>query len=60
MAHVRPLVTGLAFLTQPVVAAAAGWIIYGEGRAALDWIGAALVGAAMVLVRRPGNGSPAS
>ena len=60
MGHVRPLVTGLAFLTQPVVAAAAGWIIYGEGLAALDWIGAALVGAAMVLVRKPGTGSPAS
>jgi drug/metabolite transporter (DMT)-like permease len=53
MGHVRPLVTGLAFLTQPVVAAAIGWGMYGEALAALDWIGAALIGAAMVLVRRP-------
>lgn len=53
MGHVRPLVTGLAFLTQPVVAAAIGWSLYGEALVALDWIGAALIGAAMVLVRRP-------
>jgi len=53
MGHVRPLVTGLAFLTQPVVAAAIGWGWYGEALAPLDWIGAALIGAAMVLVRRP-------
>jgi drug/metabolite transporter (DMT)-like permease len=53
MGHVRPLVTGLAFLTQPVVAAATGWIVYGEALAPLDWIAAALIAAAMVLVRRP-------
>lgn len=53
MGHVRPLVTGLAFLTQPVIAAAIGWAMYGEALAPLDWIGAALIAAAMVLVRRP-------
>lgn len=52
MGHVRPLVTGLAFLTQPVVAAVIGWTLYGEALAPLDWIGAALIAAAMVLVRR--------
>ncbi|NNM78336.1 DMT family transporter [Sphingomonas sp. ID1715] len=53
MGHVRPLVTGLAFLTQPVVAAAIGWALYGEALAPLDWLGVALIAAAMVLVRRP-------
>ncbi|HEV2567162.1 DMT family transporter [Sphingomonas sp.] len=53
MGHVPPLVTGLAFLTQPVVAAAIGWGMYGETLAPLDWIGAALIAFAMVLVRRP-------
>lgn len=53
MGHVRPLVVGLAFLLQPVVAAAIGWIGFGEALAPLDWIGAALIGAAIVLVRRP-------
>jgi drug/metabolite transporter (DMT)-like permease len=52
MGHVRPLVTGLAFLTQPVIAAVIGWSLYGEALAPLDWIGAALIAAAMVLVRR--------
>ena len=53
MGHVRPLVTGLTFLLQPAVAAAIGWIGYGEKLTAPDWIGAAMVGAAIVLVRRP-------
>lgn len=52
MGHVRPLVTGLAFLTQPVIAAAIGFALYGEALAVADWIGAALIAAAMVLVRK--------
>ena len=52
MGHVRPLVTGLTFLLQPAVAAAIGWVGYGEKLTAPDWIGAALVGAAIVAVRR--------
>lgn len=52
MGHVPPLVTGLAFLTQPVVAAAIGWTLYGEALAPIDWVGAALIAAAMVLVRK--------
>ena len=50
---VRPLVTGLAFLLQPIVAAAIGWSVYGESLTLADWIGAAAVAAAIVLVRRP-------
>ena len=53
MGHVRPLVTGLAFLLQPVVSAVIGWLSYGEALSAPDWIGAALIAAAIVLVRRP-------
>ena len=53
MGHVRPLVTGLAFLLQPIVAAAIGWFGYGESLTMADWIGASAVAAAIVLVRRP-------
>ncbi|QHL90602.1 EamA family transporter [Sphingomonas changnyeongensis] len=52
MGHVRPLVVGLAFLSQPVVAALAGLVLYGERLALADWLGAAAIGIAMVLVRR--------
>jgi drug/metabolite transporter (DMT)-like permease len=53
MGHVRPLVIGLTFLLQPAIAAATGWLWYGERLAAADWIGAALIGAAIVAVKRP-------
>jgi drug/metabolite transporter (DMT)-like permease len=53
MGHVRPLVVGLALLSQPVVAAAIGWTMYGEALGALDWVGAALIAVAIVLVKRP-------
>jgi len=45
------LVIGLALLTQPVVAAAIGWAAYGERLGAADLVGAAMVAAALVLVR---------
>ncbi len=48
-----PLVVGLALLTQPVVAAAIGWSVYGERLGTADVIGAVLVAVALVLVRRP-------
>lgn len=48
-----PLVVGLALLTQPVVAAAIGWSVYGERLGMADVIGAVLVAVALVLVRRP-------
>jgi drug/metabolite transporter (DMT)-like permease len=60
MGHVRPLVTGLAFLLQPVVSAVIGWLFYGEALSAPDWIGAALIAAAIVLVRRPARDEPAA
>lgn len=47
-----PLVIGIALLVQPVVAGAIGWLAYGERLGVLDLIGAVLVAAALVLVRR--------
>ena len=51
LGRLSPLVIGLALLTQPVVAASVGWIVYGERLGVADVIGAALVGIALVLVR---------
>ena len=47
-----PLVVGIALLTQPVVAATIGWIVYGERLGLADLVGAILVAVALVLVRR--------
>jgi drug/metabolite transporter (DMT)-like permease len=52
LSRVPPLVVGLAFLTQPFIAAMLGWIVYSETLGPLDWAGAALIGLALVLVRR--------
>lgn len=52
MGHVRPLIVGLALLSQPIVAAATGWIGYGERLVPADLIGAAAICAAIILVRR--------
>ena len=52
LSRVPPLVVGLAFLTQPFIAALLGWLIYSETLGPLDWAGAALIGLALVLVRR--------
>ena len=52
MGHVRPLVVGLAFLTQPVVGATVGWIGYGEALGLPDLAGAAAIAVAIVLVRK--------
>lgn len=47
-----PLTVGLALLTQPVVAATIGWIVYHERLGLADLAGALLVAAALVLVSR--------
>jgi drug/metabolite transporter (DMT)-like permease len=55
--HFSPLVIGIALLTQPAVAAVAGWVSFGEVLSAVDLIGVALVGSALVLAKvgeRPG------
>jgi drug/metabolite transporter (DMT)-like permease len=51
-----PLVVGLALLTQPVVSATVGWLAYGEGLSLTDFVGAAAIAAALVLVRLPERG----
>lgn len=52
LGHLPPLVVGIALLTQPIVAGAVGWMAYGERPGVPDLVGAALVAAALVLVRR--------
>jgi drug/metabolite transporter (DMT)-like permease len=54
--HLSPLIVGLALLTQPAISALVGWLAYGETLQPLDWVGAAAIGAALVLVRLPQRG----
>ena len=49
--HFSPLVIGIALLTQPAVAALAGWLSFGEVLTAADFVGVALVGSALVLAK---------
>ena len=53
--HFSPLVIGLALLTQPAVGALTGWLVFGETMTALDLIGMAMVGSALVLARARGG-----
>lgn len=46
------LVVGLTLLTQPIVAAAIGWLAYDERLGGADFVGAAMIAVALVLVRR--------
>jgi drug/metabolite transporter (DMT)-like permease len=48
-----PLVIGLTLLTQPAISALVGWLAYGETLSPVDWIGAAAIAVALVLVRLP-------
>lgn len=57
--HFSPLVIGLALLTQPAVGAAIGWIGFGERLSTVDFIGAAIIGFALVLVRLPAGAARA-
>ena len=51
-----PLVVGLTLLTQPAISALVGWLAYGETLSPVDWIGAAAIATALVLVRLPQRG----
>jgi drug/metabolite transporter (DMT)-like permease len=53
---VPPLVVGLTLLTQPAISGFVGWVAYGEKLSPVDWIGAAMIAAALVLVRLPERG----
>ena len=56
--HFSPLVIGIALLTQPAVAALAGWISFGEVLTVVDLLGVALVGSALVLAKVAGESTP--
>ena len=58
LGHVPPLVVGVAMLTQPALSALLGWIYYGEAFRPGDWLGAAMIVIALVLVRLKGHGVP--
>jgi drug/metabolite transporter (DMT)-like permease len=51
-----PLVVGLTLLTQPAISALVGWLAYGETLRPMDYVGAAAIAAALVLVRIPDRG----
>jgi len=51
VARTAPIVVGLMLLSQPVIAAAMGWTLYGERLSLLDAIGAVAIGIAVLLVR---------
>ena len=51
LGHVPPLVVGIAMLTQPALSALLGYVYYDERLTALDWVGAMLIVAALILVR---------
>jgi drug/metabolite transporter (DMT)-like permease len=51
LGKVSPLLFGLALLTQPIVSAAMGYMSYGETLGPVDAFGAALIAAALVMVR---------
>jgi drug/metabolite transporter (DMT)-like permease len=53
LGRLSPLVMGLGLLTQPVMAAAIGWTVFGERLGIGDVIGAVMVGLALILVRQP-------
>ena len=52
LGRLSPLVIGLGLLTQPIVAAAIGFGVFGERLGVADIVGAMLVGLALVLVRQ--------
>ena len=51
LGHIPPLVVGIAMLTQPALSALLGYLYYDEQLTPLDWVGAMLIVAALILVR---------
>ena len=58
LGHVPPLVVGIAMLTQPALSALLGWVYYREALTARDWLGAAMIVAALILVKLKPRGHP--
>ncbi|GGE01052.1 membrane protein [Tsuneonella deserti] len=52
--HFPPLIIGMALLTQPAIAAAVGWMAFGETLGLPDIAGMALVSVALVLAKSKG------
>lgn len=52
LGRLSPLVVGIGLLVQPIVSAAIGWIVYDERLGPTELVGAVMVAAALVLVRR--------
>jgi drug/metabolite transporter (DMT)-like permease len=57
LGHVPPLVVGVAMLTQPALSALLGWVYYGEAFTPRDWLGAAMIVVALILVRLKERGA---
>ena len=49
--RVAPILFGITLLIQPIISATYGWVVYGERLAGLDWLGAAMIALALILVR---------
>lgn len=49
--HLRPEVSGLGLLIQPVIAAVIGWAMFGEAMGAVDAVGAVLVLGSLAVAR---------
>jgi drug/metabolite transporter (DMT)-like permease len=45
-------VVGIGLLVQPLVSATAGWLVFGEALGPVEMLGAGMIAAALVLVRR--------
>ncbi|QJQ31720.1 DMT family transporter [Sphingomonas lacunae] len=58
--HFSALVVGLTLLSQPAIAAMAGWILYEERLSAIDLVGGLMVAVALVLIRLPQGGGNAT
>lgn len=58
--RLAPIVVGLMLLTQPIVGAAIGWVVYGEQLTLFDVIGGIGIAAAVLLVRDSRRPLPAS
>ncbi len=56
--HFSALVIGITLLTQPAIAAALGWVVYGEVLTGMDMLGMSMVGAALVISRAADQPAP--
>lgn len=51
LGKVKPLIIGLVLLTQPIVSALSGWLVFHETLSIPEWIGAGLIAVALVLAQ---------